>query len=259
MRVNADVEDEVKDSMAHDKHAAAIDDCKSSDDNKMLSGEAPSFNHDNAPGLVPTTAAMTPFKDGKGSPLNGLPVSLPLLSNNITNTAAVTRIHTSPPPLAPFPQGRFITAAAGPQYIMPQQPGMPIFIPPQYFRLPMVDGSTQTSSLLGNGPYMAHIFARFRSVPMNPNAEEFYPWSMQEQSQSTLTFSPIPACSPIPEIVPDADEIISQQQHANTAAADTEDTTGAIRLGKRAANNSETKEQSSDAGVIQKWKALKKH
>jgi hypothetical protein len=104
MRVNADAEDEVKDSMAHDKHAAAIDDCKSSDDNKMLSGEAPSFNHDNAPGLVPTTAAMTPFKDGKGSPLNGLPVSLPLLSNNITNTAAVTPIHTSPPPLAPFPQ-----------------------------------------------------------------------------------------------------------------------------------------------------------
>jgi hypothetical protein len=157
MRVNADVEDEVKDSMAHDKHAAAIDDCKSSDDNKMLSGEAPSFNHDNAPGLVPTTAAMTPFKDGKGSPLNGLPVSLPLLSNNITNTAAVTRIHTSPPPLAPFPQGRFITAAAGPQYIMPQQPGMPIFIPPQYFRLPMVDGSTQTSSLLGNGSHFCTI------------------------------------------------------------------------------------------------------
>jgi len=176
MRVNADAEDEVKDSMAHDKHAAAIDIAS----HKMLSGEAPSFNHDNAPGLVPTTAAMTPFKDGKGSPLNGLPVSLPLLSNNITNTAAVTRIHTSPPPLAPFPQGRFITAAAGPQYIMPQQPGMPIFIPPHYFRLPMVDGSTQTSSLLGNGPYMAHIFARFRSVPMNPNAEEFYPWSMQE-------------------------------------------------------------------------------
>ncbi len=90
MRENADAEDEVKDSMAHDKHAAAIDDCKSSDDNKMLSAEAPSFNHDNAPGLVPTTVAMTPFKDGKGSPLNGLPVSLPLLSNNITNTVAVT-------------------------------------------------------------------------------------------------------------------------------------------------------------------------
>ncbi len=100
---------------------------------------------------------------------------------------------------------------------------------------------------------------RFRSVPMNPNAEEFYTWYMQEQSQSTLTFSPIPAYSPMPEIVPDADEIISQPQHANAAAADTEDTTGAIRLGKRAANNSETKEQSSDAGVIQKWKALKKH
>jgi hypothetical protein len=90
MRVNADAEDGVEDSMAHDKHAAAIDDCKSSDDNKMLSAEAPSFNHDNAPGLVPTTVAMTPFKDGKGSPLNGLPVSLPLLSNNITNTVAVT-------------------------------------------------------------------------------------------------------------------------------------------------------------------------
>lgn len=94
---------------------------------------------------------------------------------------------------------------------------------------------------------------------MNPNAEEFYTWYMQEQSQSTLTFSPIPAYSPMPEIVPDADEIISQPQHANAAAADTEDTTGAIRLVKQAANNSETKEQSSDAGVIQKWKALKKH
>ncbi|CAK9878215.1 unnamed protein product [Sphagnum jensenii] len=132
---------------------------------------------------------------------------------------------------------------------------MPIFIAPHYFGLAMVDGSTQTSSLLGNGPYMAHIFARFHSVPMNPNAEEFYPWYMQEQSQSTLTFSPIPAYSPIPEIVPDADEIISQQQHANAAAADTADTTGAIRLGTQAANNSETKE----LGVIQKWKALKKH
>jgi hypothetical protein len=67
MRENADAEDEVKDSMAHDKHAAAIDDCKSSDDNEMLSAEASSCNHDNVPGLVPTTVAMTPFKDGKGS------------------------------------------------------------------------------------------------------------------------------------------------------------------------------------------------
>jgi hypothetical protein len=182
MRVNADAEDEVKDSMAHDKHAAAIDDCKSSYDNKMLS-----TTHDNAPGLVPTTVAMTPFKDGKGSPLNGLPVSLPLLSSNFTNTAAVTPIHTSPPPLAPLPQAKFITAAAGPQYIMAHQPGMPIFIPPHHFQLPMLDGS-QTSSLLGNGPYMAPIFAQFHSVPMNPNAEEFYPWYMQEHSQSTLTF-----------------------------------------------------------------------
>jgi hypothetical protein len=157
---------------AHDKHAAAIDDCKSSDDNKMLSAEAPSFNHDYAPGLVPTTI-VSPFKDGKGSPLNGFPLSLPLLSNNITNTAVVTPIHTSPPPLAPLPQVRFIMAAAGPQYIMPHQPGMPIFIP-HHFRLPMLDGS-QTSSLLGNGPYIAPIFAPFHSMPMNPNAEEFYP------------------------------------------------------------------------------------
>jgi hypothetical protein len=67
---------------------------------------------------------------------------------------------------------------------------------------------------------------------MNPNAEEFYPWYTQEQSQSTLTFSPIPAYSPIPEIVPAADEIISQQQHANVAAADTEDTTGGYQTGK---------------------------
>jgi hypothetical protein len=37
------------------------------------------------------------------------------------------------------------------------------------------------------------------------------------------TFSPIPAYPPIPEIVADADEIISQQQHANAAAADTEE------------------------------------
>ncbi|CAM6047624.1 unnamed protein product [Sphagnum compactum] len=163
MRENAEAEDEVKDSMAHDKHAAAIDDCKSSDDNKMLSAEAPSFNRDNAP------VAMTPFKDGKSSPLNGLPVSLPLLSNNVTNTAAVTPIHTAA--MTPLPQVRFIMAAAGPQYIMAHKPGMPIFIPPHHFGLPMLDGS-QTSSLLGNGPYMAPIFAPFRKV---------------ESSQETLT------------------------------------------------------------------------
>jgi hypothetical protein len=242
MRENADAEDEVKDYMAHNKLAAAIDDCKSSDDNEMLSAEAPSFNHDNAPGLVPTTVAMTPFKDGKGSPLNGLPVSLPVLSN-ITNTAAVTPIHTSPPPLAPLPQVRFIMAAAGPQYIMPHQPGCP-----SSYLLTISDCQCTDIITAGNGPYMAPIFAPFRSVPMNPNAEEFYPWYMREQSQSTLTFSPIPAYSPIPEIVADADEIISQRQYANAAAADTEDTTGPIRVGKQAVKNSECKQQSSDGG-----------
>jgi hypothetical protein len=60
-----------------------------------------------------------------------------------------------------------------------------------------------------------------------------------EQSQSPLTFPPIPAYSPIPEIVADADKNVSQQQHAGAAAAaDTEETTGAMRVEKQAALNS---------------------
>ncbi len=91
MRESADAKDEAKDSMAdNNKHTAASDDCKSSDDNTMLSAEGPSFHLDNAPGSVSTTVAVTPFKAGKGPPLNGLPVSLPLLSDNVTNTVAVT-------------------------------------------------------------------------------------------------------------------------------------------------------------------------
>ncbi|CAM6042660.1 unnamed protein product [Sphagnum compactum] len=148
MRESADAKDEAKDSMAdNNKHTAASDDCKSSDYNTMLSAEGPFFHLDNAPGSVSTTVAVTPFKDGKGPPLNGLPVSLPLLSDNVTNTVAVTPMHRSLPPLAPLPL----------------------------------------------------------------------------QSQSPLTFPPIPAYSPIPEIVADTDENVSQQQHAGAAAAaDTE-------------------------------------
>lgn len=101
--------------------------------NTMLSEGGPSFNLDNAPGSVSTTVAVTPFKDGKGPPLNGLLVSLPLLSDNVTNTAAVTPMHRFPPPLAPLPLVRFMS----PQYIVPlHQPGMPIvpvFVPPYHF------------------------------------------------------------------------------------------------------------------------------
>jgi hypothetical protein len=61
---------------------------------------------------------------------------------------------------------------------------------------------------------------------------------MWEQSQSLLTFPPSPAYPPIPEIVADADENVSQQQHAGAAAADTEETTGAMRVEKQAATNS---------------------
>ncbi|CAK9214105.1 unnamed protein product [Sphagnum troendelagicum] len=128
----------------------------------MLSEEGPSFNLDNVPGSVSTTVAVTPFKDGKGPPLNGLLVSLPLLSDNVTNTVAVTPMHRSLPPLAPLPL----------------------------------------------------------------------------QFQSLLTFPAIPAYSPIPEIVADVDENISQQEHAGEAAADTEETTGAMRVEKQAAINS---------------------
>ncbi len=159
MRESADAKDEAKDSMAdNNKHTAASDDCKSSDDNTMLSAEGPSFHLDNAPGSVSTTVAVTPFKAGKGPPLNGLPVSLPLLSDNVTNTVAVTPMHRSLPSLAPLPLMRFMSS----QYIMPlHQPGMPIvpiFVPPHHFRLPMLDG-LQTSSLLGNGPHILHHFA----------------------------------------------------------------------------------------------------
>ncbi|CAM6067340.1 unnamed protein product [Sphagnum tenellum] len=165
----------------------------------MLSEEGPSFNLDNVPGSVSTTVAVTPFKDGKGPPLNGLLVSLPLLSDNVTNTVAVTPMHRSLPPLAPLPLVRFTT----PQYIMPlHKPGVPIvpiFVPPYHFRLPMLDG-LQTSSLPGNGPHMPPVpFAPFCSVPINLNAEEFYP---------------------------------------GEAAADTEETTGAMRVEKQAAINS---------------------
>jgi maltose-binding protein MalE len=61
---------------------------------------------------------------------------------------------------------------------------------------------------------------------------------MWQQFQSLLTFPAIPAYSPIPEIVADADENVSQQQHAGEAAADTEETTGAMRVEKQAAINS---------------------
>ncbi len=136
----------------------------------MLSAEGPSFHLDNAPGSVSTTVAVTPFKDGKGPPLNGLPVGLPLLSDNVTNTVAVTPMHRSLPPLAPLPLVRFMS----PQYIMPlHQPGMPIvpiFVPPYHFRLPMLDGLQTSSHLIAPVP-----FAPFCSVPINLNAEEFHP------------------------------------------------------------------------------------
>ncbi|CAK9216360.1 unnamed protein product [Sphagnum troendelagicum] len=145
----------------------------------MLSEEGPSFDLDNAPGSVSTTVAVTPFKDGKGPPLNGLLVSLPLLSDNVTNTVAVTPMHRFPPPLAPL-------------------------------------------------PLCAH----------KPECRGVSSWYMWQQFQSLLTFPAIPAYSPIPEIVADADENVSQQQHAGEAAADTEETTGAMRVEKQAAINS---------------------
>jgi hypothetical protein len=89
---------------------------------------------------------------------------------------------------------------------------------------------------------------------MNPNAEEFYARSMQEKSQSTLTFSPIPVYSPIPEIVADADEITSnnmqmQEQQTLKISEWENNLQKIVSLGNSLLM----------VGVTQKWKALKKH